>query len=77
MVASQHWLPAAHDLGLAAKWRTRDAPPDPRVKHLLGFHPVQHVIAFRYFSLRKGIFLRPNVLHLKIAPSGWIDPHLD
>jgi len=44
----QNLLLAAHDLGLAAMWRTGTAAYDPDVKNFLGFEAEQHVIAFVY-----------------------------
>ena len=48
--ACQNLLLAAHDLGLAAKWRTGDPAFDPKVKQFLGFEPDQHLIAFLYIG---------------------------
>jgi len=48
--ACQNLLLAAHDLGLAAKWRTGDTAQDPKVKDFLGFEPDQHLIAFLYIG---------------------------
>ena len=48
--ACQNLLLAAHDLGLAAKWRTGDSARDPKVKGFLGFEPDQHLIAFLYIG---------------------------
>ncbi len=48
--ACQNLLLAAHDLGLAAKWRTGDPAFDPQVKQFLGFEPDQHLIAFLYIG---------------------------
>lgn len=48
--ACQNLLLAAHDLGLAAKWRTGDTAQDPKVKQFLGFEPDQHLIAFLYIG---------------------------
>jgi len=48
--ACQNLLLAAHDLGLAAKWRTGDPARDPKVKGFLGFEPDQHLIAFLYIG---------------------------
>jgi len=48
--ACQNLLLAAHDLGLAAQWRTGDAVRDPLVKDFLGFEPAQQVIAFLYIG---------------------------
>jgi nitroreductase len=48
--ACQNLLLAAHDLGLAAKWRTGDPARDPKVKEFLGFTPDQYVIAFLYIG---------------------------
>jgi len=48
--ACQNLLLAAHDQGLAAKWRTGDAARDPKVKQFLGFEPDQHLIAFLYIG---------------------------
>jgi nitroreductase len=48
--ACQNLLLAAHDLGLAAKWRTGEPAFDPKVKEFLGFEPDQHLIAFLYIG---------------------------
>lgn len=48
--ACQNLLLAAHDLGLAAKWRTGDPAFDSKVKEFLGFEPDQHLIAFLYIG---------------------------
>ena len=48
--AAQNLLLAAHDLGLAAKWRTGDEARDPLVKQFLGFAPDQHLVAFLYIG---------------------------
>jgi nitroreductase len=48
--ACQNLLLEAHDLGLAAKWRTGDPARDPKVKQFLGFEPDQHLIAFLYIG---------------------------
>jgi len=48
--ACQNLLLAAHELGLAAKWRTGDPARDPQVKEFLGFEPDQHLIAFLYIG---------------------------
>lgn len=48
--ACQNLLLAAHDLGLAAKWRTGDPARDPKIKRFLGFEPDQHLIAFLYIG---------------------------
>ena len=48
--ACQNLLLAAHELGLAAKWRTGDTAFDPKVKEFLGFEPDQHLIAFLYIG---------------------------
>ncbi|MGD8406630.1 MAG: nitroreductase [Anaerolineales bacterium] len=48
--ACENLLLAAHDLGLAAKWRTGDPARDPKVKEFLGFEPDQHLIAFLYIG---------------------------
>lgn len=48
--ACQNLLLAAHELGLAAKWRTGDPAFDPQVKRFLGFEPDQHLIAFLYIG---------------------------
>ena len=48
--ACQNLLLAAHDLGLAAKWRTGDTARDPKVKEFLGFNSDQHLIAFLYIG---------------------------
>lgn len=48
--ACQNLLLAAHDLGLAAKWRTGDPARDSKVKQFLGFEPDQHLIAFLYIG---------------------------
>ncbi len=48
--ACQNLLLAAHDLGLAAKWRTGDPAFDPKIKEFLGFTPDQYLIAFLYIG---------------------------
>jgi nitroreductase len=48
--ACQNLLLAAHDLGLAAKWRTGDPARDSKVKEFLGFEPDQHLISFLYIG---------------------------
>lgn len=48
--ACQNLLLAAHDLGLAAKWRTGGPASEPRVKQFLGFDPDQYLIAFLYIG---------------------------
>jgi len=48
--AVENMLLAAHDLGLAAKWRTGGPARDPKVKEYLGFEADQHVIAFVYLG---------------------------
>ena len=48
--ACQNLLLAAHDLGLAAKWRTGDPARDPKVKSFLGFEPDQYLISFLYIG---------------------------
>jgi nitroreductase len=48
--ACQNLLLAAHELGLAAKWRTGDPAYDPKVKQFLGFESDQHLIAFLYIG---------------------------
>lgn len=48
--ACQNLLLAAHDLGLAAKWRTGDPARDAKIKQFLGFEPDQHLIAFLYIG---------------------------
>jgi nitroreductase len=48
--ACQNLLLAAHELGLAAQWRTGDAVRDPLVKEFLGFEPNEQVIAFLYIG---------------------------
>ena len=48
--ACQNLLLAAHELGLAAKWRTGDPARDPQVKKFLGFGPDQYLIAFLYIG---------------------------
>ncbi|MFL7894202.1 MAG: nitroreductase [Anaerolineales bacterium] len=48
--ACENLLLAAHDLGLAAKWRTGDTAQDPKVKEFLGFNSDQHLIAFLYIG---------------------------
>ena len=52
--ACQNLLLAAHDLGLAAKWRTGDPAFDTKVKKFLGFEPDQHLIAFLYIGHPEG-----------------------
>ena len=48
--ACQNLLLAAHELGLAAKWRTGDPAFDSKIKQYLGFEPDQHLIAFLYIG---------------------------
>ena len=48
--AVENLLLAAHDLGLAAKWRTGEDARDPWVKEFLGFSPDQSLIAFVYIG---------------------------
>ena len=48
--ACENILLAAHELGLAAKWRTGDPAREPKVKEFLGFEPDQHLIAFLYIG---------------------------
>lgn len=48
--ACQNILLAAHELGLAAQWRTGEAVRDPLVKQHLGFAAEQLVIAFLYIG---------------------------
>ena len=48
--ACQNLLLAAHEMGLAAKWRTGDPARNPKVKQFLGFEPDQHLIAFLYIG---------------------------
>ena len=49
--ACENILLAAHDLGLAGKWRTGDAARDPLVKKFLGFAEDQHIISFLYITI--------------------------
>lgn len=53
--ACQNLLLAAHDLGLAAKWRTGDTARDLKVKEFLGFEPDQHLIGFLYIGYPESI----------------------
>jgi nitroreductase len=48
--ACQNLLLAAHDMGLAAKWRTGHPARDARIKQFLGFEPDQYLIAFIYIG---------------------------
>jgi nitroreductase len=48
--ACQNILLAAHDAGLAAKWRTGPAAIDPLVKEFFGLETDQHLIAFLYIG---------------------------
>jgi len=48
--AAQNILLAAHDLGLAAMWRTGAVASDPLIKLFLGFQADQHVIGFLYIG---------------------------
>ncbi len=48
--ACQNILLAAHELGLAAFWRTGPAAIDPLVKEFLGLEKDQHLIAFLYIG---------------------------
>jgi nitroreductase len=46
----QNILLAAHEMGLAAIWRTGPAAIDPLVKEFLGLEKDQHLIAFIYIG---------------------------
>lgn len=46
--AVQNILLAAHDMGLAAQWRTGDAAYDPSVKSFFGLDPEDHLAGFVY-----------------------------
>ena len=48
--ACQNLLLAAHEMGLAVKWRTGGPAREPKVKQFLGFEPDQHLIAFLYIG---------------------------
>ena len=48
--ACQNILLAAHDLGLAAIWRTGATALDPLIKSFLGLEKDQHLIAFIYIG---------------------------
>jgi nitroreductase len=48
--AVQNMLLAAHDLGLAAIWRTGDPAYDPKVKTFLGLSSNSHIIGFIYLG---------------------------
>jgi nitroreductase len=48
--ACQNILLAAHDLGLAAIWRTGDTARDPFIKKFLGIDPDQHLLGFLYIG---------------------------
>jgi nitroreductase len=48
--AVENLLLAAHDQGLAAKWRTGGPAMDPKVKEFLGFPPDQPLIGFIYIG---------------------------
>ncbi len=48
--AVENLLLAAHDQGLAAKWRTGNHAQDPLVKEFLGFTPDQTIIALVYLG---------------------------
>jgi nitroreductase len=46
--AVENMLLAAHDLGLAAQWRTGDAAYDPAIKVFFGLSPEDHLAGFIY-----------------------------
>lgn len=46
--AVENMLLAAHDLGLAAQWRTGDAAYDPGIKVFFGLSPEDHLAGFIY-----------------------------
>lgn len=46
--AVENLLLAAHDLGLAAIWRTGDPAYDPLVKEFFGLGPEDHLVGFVY-----------------------------
>ncbi len=46
--AVENMLLAAHDLGLAAQWRTGDAAYDPSIKAFFGLSPEDHLAGFIY-----------------------------
>ena len=46
--AVQNMLLAAHDMGLAAQWRTGDAAYDPAVKAFFGLSSEDHLAGFIY-----------------------------
>jgi nitroreductase len=48
--ACQNILLAAHEMGLAAMWRTGPAAVDPLIKEFLGLEKDQHLIAFLYIG---------------------------
>jgi nitroreductase len=48
--AVENLLLAAHEIGLAAKWRTGEDARDPRLKQFLGITPDQHLIALVYLG---------------------------
>jgi nitroreductase len=58
--ACQNLLLAAHDLGLAAKWRTGGPARDPKVKEFLGFEPDQHLISFLYIGYPEHEYAPPE-----------------
>ncbi|MDD2696187.1 MAG: nitroreductase [Anaerolineales bacterium] len=58
--AAQNLLLAAHDLGLAAMWRTGPAAYDPQVKRFLGLDVDQHLIAWIYVGYPEAEFPPPE-----------------
>jgi nitroreductase len=48
--AVENMFLAAHALGLGAMWKTGDAAYDQCVKHALGLHRDDHIIAFLYLG---------------------------
>ena len=57
--ACQNILLAAHDLGLAAIWRTGDPSRDPEIKKFLGFTPDQPLLGFIYIGYPDFVVLEP------------------
>ncbi len=57
--ACENILLAAHDLGLAAHWRTGNAAREANVKRFLGFSESQPVIAFLYIGYAEAETIPP------------------
>lgn len=58
--AAQNMLLAAHDLGLAAMWRTGPAAYDAQVKRFLGLEADQHLIGWIYLGYPEADFPPPE-----------------